>query len=264
MKPFRTLAETRTPDGSRLTLHEHDGEYFMKLNGRQLMSTSSTASELLLAQEACVDLSHAGNPRVLIGGLGLGFSLRRVLELVGPRAHVQVAELLDEVVTWNRDFLREVNGSLLDDARVEVLVADVFAIIRRSGNAPYNAILLDVDNGPTSFVQPKNSRLYSRRGLGLIFRGLKPGGRAAFWSAVDEPKFPRRLARAGLDVEIFAAKPHDRARQSPHRIYVATRPVDGVRTYSAVARPSPEAKHSGQTRKSSFSRSASSARRKSL
>jgi len=105
MKPFRTLAETHTPDGSRFTLHEHDGEYFMKLNGRQLMSTSSTASELLLAQKSCALLSRHGHPRVLIGGLGLGFSLRRALELVGPRGTVQVAELLGEVVAWNRDFL---------------------------------------------------------------------------------------------------------------------------------------------------------------
>lgn len=264
MKPFRTLAETRTPDGSRFTLHEHDGEYFMKLNGRQLMSTSSTASELLLAQESCAGLSRNPNPRVLIGGLGLGFTLKRVLELAGPRATVQVAELLAEVVAWNRDFLRGVNGLLLDDARVEVLVADVFAVIRRSGINRYDAILLDVDNGPTSFVQSKNSRLYNRRGLGLIWRALQPGGRVAFWSAVDEPEFPGGLARAGFNIEVFPAKPHDRARQSPHRIYVAERPAAEDRTYSAVARPSPAARHSGQTRKSSFSRSPSSERRKSL
>ncbi len=168
MKPFRTLAKTHTPDGSRFTLHEHDGEYFMKLNGRQLMSTSSTASELLLAQKSCALLSRHGHPRVLIGGLGLGFSLRRTLELVG------VAELLCEVVAWNRDFLQSVNGALLDDARVEVLVADVFEVIRRSNNGRYDAILLDVDNGPTSFVKSKNSRIYNRRGLGLISRALKP------------------------------------------------------------------------------------------
>jgi spermidine synthase len=230
MKPFRTLAKTHTPDGSRLTLHEHDGEYFMKLNGRQLMSTSSTASELLLAQKSCALLSRHGHPRVLIGGLGLGFSLRRTLELVGPRGTVQVAELLGEVVAWNRDFLQSVNGALLDDARVEVLVADVFEVIRRSNNGRYDAILLDVDNGPTSFVQSKNSRIYNRRGLGLISRALKPSGRVAFWSAVDEPEFPSSLARAGFNIEVFEAKAHDRAKQSPHRIYVGERPTAGART----------------------------------
>jgi spermidine synthase len=230
MKPFRTLAEMRTPDGSRLTLHEHDGEHFMKLNGRQLMSTSSTASELLLAQEACARIASTDDARVLIGGLGLGFTLKRVLDLVGPAARVQVAELLAEVVAWNRDLLGGVNGKLLQDARVEVLVADVFAVIRRAGPAHYDAIMLDVDNGPTSFVQTRNSRIYNRRGLGLIFRALKPGGRVAFWSAVDEPDFQRTLVRAGFGVDVWPAKAHDRARQSPHRIYVAERPVTADRT----------------------------------
>ena len=230
MKPFRTLAETRTSDGSRFTLHEHDGEYFMKLNGRQLMSTSSTASELLLAQKSCAGLSRHEHPRVLIGGLGLGFSLKRALELVGPRGTVEVAELLGEVVAWNRDFLQRVNGALLADARVEVLVADVFEVVRRSNNGRYDAILLDVDNGPTSFVHSKNSRIYNRRGLGFISRALKPGGRVAFWSAVDEPEFPGSLARAGFHVEVFESKSHDRAKQSPHRIYVAERPATGART----------------------------------
>jgi spermidine synthase len=162
---------------------------------------------------------------VLIGGLGLGFTLKRVLERTGPSAHAQVAELLEEVVTWNRDLLAAVNGPLLQDRRVEVLVADVFAVIRRAAPGVYDAIMLDVDNGPTSFVQTKNSRLYNRRGLALIFRALKPGGRAAFWSAVDEPEFSRSLTRAGFIVDVFPAKAHDRARQSPHRIYVAERPL---------------------------------------
>ena len=166
---------------------------------------------------------------MLIGGLGLGFSLKRALELVGPRGTVEVAELLGEVVAWNRDFLQRVNGALLTDARVDVLVADVFEVIRRSNNGRYDAILLDVDNGPTSFVQSKNSRIYNRRGLGFISRALKPGGRVAFWSAVDEPEFPSSLARAGFNIEVFEANAHDRAKQSPHRIYVGERDT-GART----------------------------------
>ncbi len=224
MKPFRTLAETRTPDGSRLTLHEHDGEIFLKLDGRQLMSTTSTSSELMLAQEACFDLARQNNPRVLIGGLGLGFSLQRVLQLSHPHTQVEVAELLPEVVAWNRELLRHVNGALLDDPRVKVIIADVFAVIARSPGVTYAAILLDVDNGPTSFVQKENSRLYERTGLKSIFRALAPGGRAAFWSAVDEPDFPTDLRRVGFSVEVYPAKPHERSKQSPHRIYVAQRP----------------------------------------
>ena len=221
MKPFRNLAQTRTPDGSQFTLHEHDGDFFLKLNGRQLMSTTSTVSELLLAQLPCLRLrGHAGS-RVLIGGLGLGYSLRRVLELVGPGATVQVAELLPEVVAWNREFLGAVNGALLDDPRVKVIVGDVFEVIRRAPKPSYDAILLDVDNGPTSFVQAGNSRLYDRHGFGLITRALRPGGQVAFWSACAEPGFIHRLSRAGFKAQAFPAKAHERAKREAHVIYVA-------------------------------------------
>ncbi|MEA3207017.1 MAG: hypothetical protein QOE70_74 [Chthoniobacter sp.] len=221
MKPFRTLAQTHTPDGSRFTLHEHDGDYFLKLNGRQLMSTTATTSELLLAQTACQGLGRHGNPTVLIGGLGLGFSLKQVLALIGPAATVQVAELLPEVVAWNREFLGPVNGALLNDPRVQVLVADVFEVIRRAGKECYDAILLDVDNGPTSLVQAKNSRLYDRHGFGLISRALKPAGRVAFWSAGPEPAFVQSLARAGFKTKAYPVKAHDRAKRCAHVIYLA-------------------------------------------
>ena len=221
MIPFRNLAEARTPEGSRLSLHEHDGDYFIKLDGRQLMSSTSTTSELLLADVACQHLAHEPNARVLIGGLGLGFSLKRVLQLVGKDAAVQVAELVPEVVAWNRDLLAPVNGKLLEDPRVEVIVGDVFALLRRG--QPYDAILLDVDNGPTSFVQSKNRRIYNRRGLGVIMKALKPGGRVAFWSAEPEPAFRETLTRAGFHAEEHPAKAHERAKRFAHMIYVGER-----------------------------------------
>jgi spermidine synthase len=227
VKPFRNLAEARTPDGSRLTLHEHDGEYFLKLNGRQLMSTTATSSELLLAQLPCDGLRGRADACVLIGGLGLGYSLQRVLELVGRHARVRMAELMPEVVAWNREHLREVNGRLLEDRRVEVIAGDVFDEIRRAGEGAYDAILLDVDNGPTSMTQPKNARIYDRRGLGMIARALKPGGKAAFWSAVAEPGFLQRLARAGLKAEAHPVKAHERAKRAAHVIYVGERARGG-------------------------------------
>jgi spermidine synthase len=220
VKPFRTLGQTSTPDGSKFTLHEHDGEYYLKLNGRQLMSTTSTTSELLLAELPCQGLMHHQNARVLIGGLGLGFSLKRALELVGPAGTVEVAELLPEVVAWNREFLFGVNGALLDDPRTKVIVGDVFEVIRRAPKAYYDAILLDVDNGPTSFVQKKNARLYDRNGFSLISRSLKPSGKVAFWSACEEPMFPRTLSRAGFNVSAFPAKAHERAKRAAHMIYI--------------------------------------------
>ena len=192
MKPFRNLAQTRTPDGSTFSLHEHDGEYFLKLNGRQLMSTTSTTSELLLAELPCQGLRGRADTCVLIGGLGLGYSLQRVLELVGQHATVQVAELLPEVVAWNREFLRGVNGALLDDPRVEVITGDVFDVIRKAGEARYDAILLDVDNGPTSFVQPKNFRLYGGHGLGSSPARSNPSARSR-----SGPRAPSRTSSAG-------------------------------------------------------------------
>ncbi len=183
MKPFHNLAETTAPDGARLTLHEHDGDYFLKLNGRQLMSSTSVSSELLLAQLACEYLRARPGARVLLGGLGLGFSLKKVLEMVPRDAVVQVAELLGDVVQWNRDLLQPVNGALLDDPRVEVFVEDVNALIRQPRGGRYDAILLDVDNGPTSFVQAQNARIYSRRGLTSLREALSREGVVTFWSA---------------------------------------------------------------------------------
>ena len=223
MIPFRTLGQTITPDGSRFTLHEHDGDYFLKLNGRQLMSSTATSSELLLAQLPCELLKNEPAPCVLIGGLGLGFSLKRVLELTGPGAKVKVAELLPEVVAWNRDFLGALNGRLLDDPRVKIVTGDVFQVIHNSAKGYYDAILLDVDNGPTSFVQPKNSRIYNRRGFDLIARALKPNGKVAFWSACPEPGFIECLTRAGFTAEAVPAKSHERAKRAAHMIYVAGR-----------------------------------------
>ena len=222
MIPFRNLAEARTPDGSRLTLHEHDGDYFIKLNGRQLMSSTSTTSEIMLADKACGHLIAEPKPRVLIGGLGLGYSLKRVLEIIGDRGVAEVAELIAEVVDWNREFLAPVNGRLLEKPNVKVFIGDVFAIIRRSRGA-YDSILLDVDNGPTSFVQSGNKRLYNRRGLKLIHDALKPGGKVAFWSAEAEPQFRETLSRSGFDVAEFPAKSHERAKRYAHMIYVGQR-----------------------------------------
>lgn len=225
MKPFRNLAETRTPDGSRFSLHEHDGEYFLKLNGTQLMSTTSTMSELLLADLACGFSSPRIDARVLIGGLGLGFSLKRVLDLVSPSAKVVVAELLPDVVQWNRELLQPVNGRLLDDPRVEVFTGDVHECIKLAseGKGRYDAILLDVDNGPTSFVQPQNSRLYKRGGFSLIRNALKPNGRVAFWSAEREKIFQERFMHAGFRVKEVPCKAHERAKRFAHYIYVGER-----------------------------------------
>jgi spermidine synthase len=221
IKPFEILAEVSTPDGSRIRLHKHDGEFYIKHNGRQLMSTIATVSELLLADIGCRHLRNLSKPRVLIGGLGLGYTLKRVLEIVGPGAVVHVSELLPEIVQWNRDFLRGVNGSLIEDPRVKVIIKDVFDVIRGAkGEHAYDSILLDTDHTPSSWVQSKNSRLYERAGFNWVTRALRANGLVAYWSAGAEPDFVHNLSRAGFRVQTYEAKAHPTAKRAVHRIYL--------------------------------------------
>jgi spermidine synthase len=221
MKPFLNLAEARTPEGAVLSLHSHDTEFYLRVNRQPLMGTNASESEKVLAELACARLASARTPRILIGGLGFGFSLRRVLECVGPEAKVQVAELLPEVVAWNREFLSSVNGLLLDDPRVQISVEDVYKILGQAPSGYYDAILLDVDNGPVAMVKDGNGRLYQAQGLATIMRVLKPGGRVTFWSANQDTAFTRRLSKAGFKVETVGCKAYPQAKRKTHVIFVA-------------------------------------------
>lgn len=223
MKPHTKLAEAIAPDGLRLTLHRHNRSYCIRIHGQTLMDSSATASETLLGELAVKrPLATPENaPRILIGGLGLGFTLRRVLEGIGPNGRVLVSELIPAVVDWNHTHLRGLNGALLDDPRVEVVQADVGEIIRRSPAGNYDVVLLDVDNGPVAMVQRENRELYSRDGIGRLATTLRPGGRAAIWSASRHDVFADRLAACGFAVEAVPARVHATARRAAHVIYVA-------------------------------------------
>ncbi len=142
MKPERKLAETPTRRGARLTLHEHDGNYAIRLNGQTLMQSAQAASELLLGELAVARIANQLTPSVLIGGLGLGFSLRSVLAKIAPTATVHVAELIPQVVDWNREFLATVNGKLVDDPRVTIFSDDVWNVLNRTARDRYDALLL--------------------------------------------------------------------------------------------------------------------------
>ena len=223
MKPQRKLAEAATPDGGRLTLHEHDGHHVIRCNGQELMHSAAAASERLLGELAVARLARTGPARILIGGLGLGFTLRSVLDAVRADAAVQVVELMPAVVEWNRTFLRDRNGALLDDPRVTVAVEDVNRALQRAEHAPCDAILLDVDNGPTAMVQKGNARLYDAAGIARVARALKPGGRLVVWSAGEDRAYAGRLAKAGFRVEAVPAKLHAAAKRATYTIYVADR-----------------------------------------
>ncbi len=220
MKPHRNLAETRTPDGARLSLHEHDGSYCIRLNGQDLMHSDTSASELLLGELAKDRLAARPEARVLIGGLGLGYTLKAVLEHAGPRARVEVGELMPEIVDWNRTHMAGLNGRLLDDPRVTLRMGDVVATIAKAAPAAYDAILLDVDNGPTSMVNAGNVRLYGARGLDVLRKKLRPGGRLAIWSAAPDRTFEGRLARAGFATQAIPARVFPGAKRSAYVIYV--------------------------------------------
>ena len=225
MKPNLKLAETTTPDGAQLILYEHDGAYCIRLNGQDLMHSAVTASELRLGELAAETLSGQPDSLVLLGGLGLGFTLKSLLAKSGPGAKVQVAELIPQIVDWNRNLLAHLNGRLLDDPRVEVLSLDVWRVIEDAEPARYDALVLDIDNGPTAMVQQQNARLYSRAGLEQAALVLKPNGRALFWSARPDPAFAKRLACAGFAVEVVPAPLYAAAKRCAVSIYVADKSV---------------------------------------
>ena len=174
-----------------------------------------------MAELSCANLP--AKPRVLIGGLGFGFTLKRVLELTEPDATVEVAELLPIIVAWNREFMEEVNGKLLDDARVKIHVGDVYDLIDRCGSERYHTILLDVDNGPDPFVQNVNERLYTKSGITRIKNALQPRGRVIFWSAHPDRSFARSLEGCFKKVESIGAKAYPKAKRFTHTLFVADR-----------------------------------------
>lgn len=223
MKPTTTVAETTAPDGAVFKLLKHDGEFYLYMNERQVMSTAMTHSERLLADIGCAFSRSRPNARVLIGGLGLGFSLRRTLELTGPDAHAINAELLPEIVRWNHELLDGLNDDILTDSRAEIVMEDVHTLIETAAHQgpKFDVILLDVDDGPSSRLQPQNARLYGSQGLQRLKDALTEGGRLAIWAAAAEPKLLASLQKAGFRTRETPCAKHERAKSKRHRIYLA-------------------------------------------
>ncbi len=239
MKPNITLAETKTPNGARMTLVEQDGSYCIRVNGQQLMHSSVSYSEVELGKLACANHAKKNNgTRVLIGGLGLGFTLQSVLAEVGGNAVVQVSELFPEIVEWNRTFLAGLNGGALKDKRAAVLVDDVRFVIRRAVKKPYDVIALDIDNGTTAMVKDENHQLYSEWGMRQIALALKPGGRVAVWSACPDVVIERRLIKAGLKVQAVPSKLYAKAKRAAYMIYVGDKPVEDSASKTGKTRSS--------------------------
>ena len=221
-----TLLETAPipGDDGELGLYQHGEDFVIKvMGGQDLMSTRTHGSADALAEITCPEVAGRERPRVLIGGLGMGFTLAAALRHLGPIAEVVVAELVPGVVEWNRGPLGEHAGHPLRDERVTVQEVDVAVMLRAEVRA-FDAILLDVDNGPDGLTQEANNWLYSRAGLNASYEALRPKGVLAVWSAGPDRAFTKRLHKAGFEVEEVTVWAH-RGKGARHLIWVARIPA---------------------------------------
>jgi spermidine synthase len=207
VKKWTTVESTPTPDGKTISLHEHDGSYTIRVNGVELMSTRQHASEERLAELACAHVRAIPRARVLIGGLGFGFTLKAALAAVAADATVVVAEILAAVIDWNRNPAYPFASDALADPRVIVRQQDVVEAIGAT-RAAYDAIALDVDNGPNALSADDNFRLYDYTGLQLAHAALRPRGCLALWSAAPDPIFERLMAGAGFTLTVERCRSH--------------------------------------------------------
>ena len=221
MRRREMLASTTTPDGVRMTLSLLADDYYIEVDGQRLMSTRAPGSEKALANLAARALADKSHPRVLIGGLGLGFTLGAALDVLPPGSAVVVVEFFETIVDWNRKFGFESATDRLADPRVVVEVTDVVDYLR-GVTQPFDAILLDVDNGPDAWCLASNERLYDRSGLMRIWRALKPGGLLAVWSAKGSAVFENRLADIGFTARSETVRSRERKGER-HTIFLASK-----------------------------------------
>jgi len=222
MQPRVLLDQAKTPDGSTLKLTSRSGYFEVSLGGLPLMSSSEHHSEEVMADLVCERVSAWPGARVLVGGLGMGYTLRAALDRLGPDATVVVAELMEAVVRWNRGPLAHLAERPLDDPRTQLEVIDLVDYLARSPE-PFDGILLDVDNGPEPFTTESNRRLYDQRGLRRLRAALRPGGTLVVWSAFESPPFVGALKRAGFSARAVRARSRGR-KGGRHTLYVGRRP----------------------------------------
>ena len=226
MIPWVHLDTAAIPgDGGTLKLMQRGHEFSIMLGANELMNSRLSGSEEALATLTAARIGSRAGAKVLIGGFGMGFTLRAALDALGPDAKLVVAELVPAVLAWGRGPLAHISADALSDPRVEAREADVAALIRSSALA-WDAILLDVDNGPEGLTRADNDRLYDAGGLAAARSALRPGGVLAVWSAHPDPAFTQRLVRAGFAVEAVPVRA-GRGRGARHTIWLAVRPERG-------------------------------------
>src|ERR1700712_1170155 len=223
MIPWEKLDTTRIPgtDGE-LRLMRRDTEFSIMLGTNELMNSRLSGSEAALATLAAKKIEAVKSPVILIGGLGMGFTLRAALGVLGAKARIEVAELVPSVVAWARGPMAEIFGESLNDKRVSIREMDVTEIIR-SKCATFDAILLDVDNGPEGLTRQANDGLYNSSGLASAHAALRPGGVLAVWSSGPNPPFAKRLRGAGFDVNEVNVRATGRGGGARHIIWIAVK-----------------------------------------
>ncbi len=221
MKPFKRLGDARTPDGSLLELFSHNGSYLIRANGIELMTSRRHLSEDRLAEVACAPFKDSPLARVLVGGLGLGFTLRTALKELRDSAEVVVAELMAEVIAWNVNPEWNISVEAMQDPRVRVVQDDVYKVLRANPGG-FDALMLDTDNGPDGLLMSENAALYEKRGIEITIAALRPSGVIAYWSVGEDRSFVGALQRAGLSVEAIRVRAHETAGPM-HWLYVARR-----------------------------------------
>src|SRR3954452_11083499 len=223
MIPWVKIDTARIPGSSEeLRLMRRGGEFSLKLGSNELMNSRLSGSEAALATLAARQIETVKTPHVLIGGLGMGFTLRAALAVLGAGARVVVAELVPTVVAWARGPMAEIFAGSLDDPRASILETDVFDVIRSSPRK-FDAILLDVDNGPEGLTRKANDALYDKAGLKMAWAALRPRGVLAVWSSGPSPPFAKRLRRAGFDVNEVNIRATGRGGGARHVIWIATK-----------------------------------------
>jgi len=222
MNPWIHLDTAQIPGGGELRLMQRGGDYSIMSAGNELMNSRLYGSEVALADLAWAKMVERRAPRILIGGLGMGFTLRAALATMPADVRLTVVELVPEIVAWAHGPLAPLFAGCLDDPRVTVVTDDVAKIIAR-GRADYDAILLDVDNGPEGLSRDGNDQLYGLPGLARARAALKPQGVLAIWSAHPDEKFTRRLGEAGFAAEAVRVRARHGGRGARHTIWLATR-----------------------------------------
>ena len=223
MIPRELIATAPVPGGGDpLRLVRRGSEWSIMLGANELMNSRLSGSEEAMSTLAAARIVGVKTPQVLIGGLGMGFTLRTALQAFGARASIEVAELVPEIVDWAREPMAHLHEGTLDDPRVRIHVGDVGAMIRSSAGA-YDAILLDVDNGPDGLSREGNDALYTAQGLQQARRALKPGGVLVVWSSGPDPRFTQRLRKSGFAVDEEIVRARRTGGGARHTIWLAQR-----------------------------------------